>query len=65
MTMNKCTKSFWLKTSSSIQAAADRGDTKSVYGEIRKAVGTTKKLIPPLQSATGAILHNRYKQLGI
>ena len=59
MTMNKCTKSFWLKTSSSIQAAADRGDIKSVCDGIGKAVGPTKKLISPLQSATGEILHNR------
>ena len=55
---------FWLKTSASIKAAADRADTKSVYDGIRKAVGPTKKLISPLQSATGEILHNRDKQIG-
>ena len=41
-TARKCTNEFWLKTSASIQAAADRGDTKSVYDGIRKAVGPKK-----------------------
>ena len=60
----KCANEFWLKTSAGIQAAADRGDTKSVYDGIRKAVGPTKKLTSPLQSATGEILHSRDEQLG-
>ena len=63
-TARKCTNEFWLKTSASIQAAADRGDTKSVYDGIRKAVGPTEKLTSLLQSATGEILHNRDEQLG-
>ena len=35
-----------------------------MYKEIRKAVGPTKKLTSPMQSATGEILHNRDEQLG-
>ena len=54
----KCANEFWLKTSAGIQAAADRGYTKSVYDGIRKAAGPTKKLTS-LQSATGEILHSR------
>ena len=50
---------LYLKTSASIQAAADRGDTKSVYDGIRKPVGLTKKLTSPLQSANVEILYNR------
>ena len=63
-TARKCANEFWLTTSAGIQAAADRGDTKSVYDGIRKAVGPTKKLTSPLQSATGEILHSRDEQLG-
>ena len=37
----KCGTGFWLKASARIQDAADRGNTKSVYEEIRKAVGST------------------------
>ena len=55
---------FWLKISASVQAAADRGKTKSVYDGIRKAVRLTKKLTSHLQSANGDILHSRDKQLG-
>ena len=54
---------LYLKTSASIQAAADRGDTKSVYDGIRKPVGLTKKLTSPLQSATREIIYNRDDQL--
>ena len=43
-TARKYANEFRLKTSASIQAATDRGDTKSVYDEIKKAVGPTKKL---------------------
>ena len=35
-TARKCANEFWLKTSAGIQAAADRGDTKSVYDGIRQ-----------------------------
>ena len=35
-----------------------------MYDGIRKAVGPTKKLTSPLQSATGEILNSRDKQLG-
>ena len=58
-TARKCANEFWLKTSASIKAAADRADTKSVYDGIRKAVGPTKKLTARLQFATGEILHSR------
>ena len=58
-TARKCAKEFWLKTSAGIRAAADRGDTKSVYDVIRKTVGPTIKLTSPLQSATGETLHSR------
>ena len=40
VTARKCVNEFWLKTSASIQAAAD---TKSEYEGIRKTVGTKKK----------------------
>ena len=63
-TARKLANEFWSKTNVSIQAAADRGNTKSVYDEIRKAVGPTKKLTSPLQSATGEILHSRDEKLG-
>ena len=54
-----------MKNSAGIQAANDRGDTESVYAETRKAVGPTKKLTVPLQSATEEILlHSRGEQLG-
>ena len=43
-TATKCANEFWLKTSASIQPAADRGDTKLVYHGIRKAVGPKKKV---------------------
>ena len=59
----KCATEFWLKASARIQAAADRGDTKSVYEGIRKAVGPTKRSISPLLSETGEILHSRNEQL--
>ena len=36
-----------LTASARIQAVADRGDTKSAYEEIRKAVGPTKKSTSP------------------
>ena len=55
---------FWLKTSAGIQAAADRGNIKLEYDGITKAVGHTKRLTPPLQSATGEIIHSRDEQLG-
>ena len=42
MTAKNYVNKFWLKTSASIQAATDRGDTKSVYGGIRKAVDPLK-----------------------
>ena len=35
-----------------------------MYDGIRKAVGPTRKLTSPLQSATEEILHNRDEQLG-
>ena len=41
-TARKYANEFRLKTSASIQAATDRGDTKSVYGGIRKAVDPLK-----------------------
>ena len=63
-TARKCTNEFYIKASASIQAAADRGDTKSVFDGIIKSVGPTKKLTSLLQSATGSILHNRGDQLG-
>ena len=52
-TARKCANEFWLTISAGIQAVADRGDYKSVYDGIRKTVGPTQKLTPPLQSATG------------
>ena len=55
---------FWLKTSASIQDTAETGDTKSVYDEVRKTVGPTKKLSSPLQNGTREILHNRNEQIG-
>ena len=33
-TERKCANEFWLKTSGSIHAVADRGDIKSVYDRI-------------------------------
>ena len=36
-----------------------------MYDRIRKAVGPTKRLTSPLQSATGEILYGRDEQLGI
>ena len=54
----------WLKFSASIQAAADRDNTKLVYDAIKKAVGSTKKLTLPLQSFIGEIKPNRNEQLG-
>ena len=54
----KCANEFWLKTDVSIQTAADRGATKSVYDGIRKAVGPTKNL------TLGEILYNRDEHLG-
>ena len=57
MTAKNYVNKFWLKTSASIQAAADRVDTKSVYDGIKRAVEPTKKLTSPLKSATGEILH--------
>ena len=50
-TLRKPASQFCLKTSASIQAAADKGDTKSVHHGIRKAVGPTKKLTSPMSSA--------------
>ena len=49
--------------SAHIQDTADRGDTKSVYEGIRKAVGPTKKSSSPLLSETGEILHSWNEQL--
>ena len=63
MTERRCATEFWLKTSASIQPAADKGDTKSVFDGIRKAVGHTKKLRSTLQSATGEVLHSRDEKL--
>ena len=63
-TARKCATEFWLKAGARIQDAADRGDTKSVYEGIRKAVGPAKKLISPLLLKTGEILHSRNEQLG-
>ena len=40
-TAKKCANEFWFNTSASIQAAADRGNIKSVY-DGRKAVGPIK-----------------------
>ncbi|MCP4267312.1 MAG: hypothetical protein GY777_17355, partial [Candidatus Brocadiaceae bacterium] len=63
-TARKCATEFWLKASARIQAAADRGDTKSVYEGIRKAVGPTKRYTSHLLSETGEILHSKSEQLG-
>ena len=56
-------ETYCLKTSARIQAAADRGYTKSVYEGIRKAFWPTKKSTSPLLSETGEILHSRNEQL--
>ena len=53
-----------LKACARIQAAAERGDTKSVYEGIRKAVGPTKKLTSPYCQKLGEILHSRNEHLG-
>ena len=63
-TARKCDNKFSLKTSASIQAAANRGYSKSVHEGIKKAAGPTKKLISAFQSITEEILYDRDEQLG-
>ena len=59
-TARKCATEFLLKASVFIQDAADRGDTKSVYEVIRKAIGLTKKLTLLLLSKAEEIFFSEW-----
>ena len=54
---------YWLNLSSSIQSAADRGDTKAMYENIKQATGPLTSKTAPLMSKAGEIITDRDKQL--
>lgn len=59
----RCANSYWLQLCSNIQSAADKGNTRSMYEGIKKALGPSPRTTAPLKSASGETIIDCSKQL--
>ena len=59
----QCANTYWLNLCSSIQSAADMGNAKAMYENIKKAIGPTTSKVAPLKSKTGEIIKDEAEQL--
>ena len=62
-TARKCANEYWTNLCTSIQVAADRGDTKSLFEQINKAIGPRATSSVPIKAADGSDLTDIKSQL--
>ena len=59
----QCANTYWLNLCASIQSAADMGNAKAMYENIKKATGPPTSKVAPLKSKTGEIIKDQAEQL--
>ena len=59
----QCANTYWLNLCSSIQSAADMGNAKAMYENIKRATGPLTSKVAPLKSKSGEIIQDQAGQL--
>ena len=59
----RCANDYWLQLCSRIQLAADTGNIKGMYENIKLAMGPPHKKTAPLKSTTGKVIQDRAQQM--
>ena len=59
----QCANTYWLNLCSSIQSAADMGNAKVMYENIKKATGPTSSKAAPIKSKSGEVITDQAEQL--
>ena len=58
-----CANEYGIELSEAIQTAAITGNTREMYGGIKKALGSTLHKTAPLRSSTGEVVTDKGQQL--
>ncbi|XP_033120196.1 uncharacterized protein LOC117119470 [Anneissia japonica] len=62
-TARYCANQYWIKLCEEIQTASDKGDLRTMYEGIKKAIGPTIIKTAPLKSLDGEVLTDKNKQM--